>query len=163
MRSPTARREPHSPRTHSGSANSQRPAQSGQSATALMRRHEISSPQTISYISTALWVPSPDSLVSAASAQMLSWISMSCLASAWHPAQMKTSPASLNEPRTRNRWQTAQMTGDRGTATSSRLALEPGHPRSDALDRAVGSLIAPVMRRWLHRFPVPLSGEEAGR
>ena len=39
---------------------------------------------------------------------------------------MNTSPTSLNEPRTRNCWQTAQVTGDRGTATSSHLTLEPG-------------------------------------
>ena len=66
-----------------------------------------------------------ESLGSAISAQMLSWTSRNYLELAWHSVQMKTSPASLNEPSPRKRWQTTQVVEVRGTATSSHLPLEP--------------------------------------
>ncbi len=81
--------------------------------------------QTFDQRSAGLSVRSLEWLGSAISAQMLSWISMNCLALAWHSVQMTTSPASLNEPRSRTRWQTTQIVEVRGTATSSHLPLEP--------------------------------------
>ena len=70
---------------------------------------------------------SPPAALSASpgESQMASWISMNFLASAWQSTQMKISPVLSREPRVRCRPQTEQLVRSRGTATFSRLDLEP--------------------------------------